>query len=666
MTLNNGTGDDIVIQNGGTWLFNGGSAPSYQNADVRVRVNGGGRIHVTTVTAGISGDLAGNTSSNRIIYDHQSIFEWGVVGVFATSNQSYFPDVNSTTIPIFRISANLGNHGAANPTYFNGLFEANGNITFQGAGEKFFRNGITGTGNISQLSGCGRFRINGLEAVLGGSGVINLDFERLNVDNGTTLTLLSNKTINTTSVNANLGQLRVTEGATIDFGPYALSGTANIRFNSDVTIRTSHPNGINGSIGGLAANEYMTPNDQNIEFYRTGSQTSGTMLPPQVAKFTLGNGTLLLLNTNLNVSNLAALGTGAICTIQPENNLVVLQGASISGGVMAGNTNYFEGPLSIYAAQSQTTIFPVGRSSVGAQGFSIKPTDGSGIVKGYLENTNTGPIYEYAYCDIETTTASNSQVGSGTPGPDGFLDMFKFDLSSPQQWVVTNPGGGINVYDIEFNVNGANDFGNDVAIAADNTEIRYMMRNGYPGNPGEVEEVSVPDEFENLGFLACPNGTTLLNQTGFSIFLNLGSTYGNTNLPIELVSFDATAQVSSVALAWVTASELNNDYFTVERSADGMNWSTVLKVDGAGTTNQRSSYNAEDTRPLEGLSYYRLKQTDYDGKFTYSPIKSVFMNSADKQLVKAVNILGQTVDQNTKGLVILMFSNGESQKIVNE
>jgi len=69
--------------------------------------------------------------------------------------------------------------------------------------------------------------------------------------------------------------------------------------------------------------------------------------------------------------------------------------------------------------------------------------------------------------------------------------------------------------------------------------------------------------------------------------------------------------------------ETNNDYFTVERSIDGIDFEMVTYVAGAGNNNQTLYYSALDPDPYYGLSYYRLKQTDYDGQFTYSDMVAV-------------------------------------------
>ncbi|CAN5469454.1 hypothetical protein BH09BAC3_BH09BAC3_37180 [soil metagenome] len=94
----------------------------------------------------------------------------------------------------------------------------------------------------------------------------------------------------------------------------------------------------------------------------------------------------------------------------------------------------------------------------------------------------------------------------------------------------------------------------------------------------------------------------------------------NSPLPIELQDFQARVTGSTVNVTWRTASEVNNNFFTVERSADGEGFKAVGEVPGNGTTVSPHSYTLVDPLPLEGKSYYRLRQTDYDGKSTLSKI----------------------------------------------
>ncbi len=94
-------------------------------------------------------------------------------------------------------------------------------------------------------------------------------------------------------------------------------------------------------------------------------------------------------------------------------------------------------------------------------------------------------------------------------------------------------------------------------------------------------------------------------------------------LPIELLSFDGRNTNKGNVLEWVTATELNNDYFTLMRSRDGMKFEDITIVKGAGTSLSTNSYEYLDTDAPIGLNYYQLKQTDFDGHFTFSKIISL-------------------------------------------
>ena len=86
-------------------------------------------------------------------------------------------------------------------------------------------------------------------------------------------------------------------------------------------------------------------------------------------------------------------------------------------------------------------------------------------------------------------------------------------------------------------------------------------------------------------------------------------------LPIDLMYFNANAQDNSVHIVWETISEQDNDYFEIERSTDGVIFETIATIDGAGDSNKALKYTHVDKTPYCGISYYRLKQTDFDGKF---------------------------------------------------
>jgi hypothetical protein len=119
-----------------------------------------------------------------------------------------------------------------------------------------------------------------------------------------------------------------------------------------------------------------------------------------------------------------------------------------------------------------------------------------------------------------------------------------------------------------------------------------------------------------------------------------------------LLFFEALANDNHVKTRWATASETNNDYFTVERSADAIDFQPVGIVDGSGQSNALIQYDFTDAEPLPGLSYYRLKQTDFDGSATYSEIKPVrFTEDPASPSLQFTHL-------NTNGMLTFAFSKG--------
>ncbi len=153
-------------------------------------------------------------------------------------------------------------------------------------------------------------------------------------------------------------------------------------------------------------------------------------------------------------------------------------------------------------------------------------------------------------------------------------------------------------------------------------------------------------------------------------------------LPIQLVSFDAKLNQNQVDLSWVTASEVNNDYFTIQRSSDGIEWIDIKKINGAGNSSTTLNYFTVDKNPLVGLSYYRLQQTDFNGNKSYSEIRPikytiesatvlVYPNPNNGLLtiegdmnelneIKIYNALGQDITH-----TITITTKGETKKIID-
>jgi hypothetical protein len=116
-------------------------------------------------------------------------------------------------------------------------------------------------------------------------------------------------------------------------------------------------------------------------------------------------------------------------------------------------------------------------------------------------------------------------------------------------------------------------------------------------------------------------------------------------LPVKLVDFSIKENQQYVKLNWTTATETDNDFFTVERSTNENDWTAIQKVKGAGNSSSLLSYEAYDYAPVNGKAFYRLKQTDIDGTVTYSDIKVVNRTEAAKGLsIFPVPNIGNTIN----------------------
>lgn len=122
------------------------------------------------------------------------------------------------------------------------------------------------------------------------------------------------------------------------------------------------------------------------------------------------------------------------------------------------------------------------------------------------------------------------------------------------------------------------------------------------------------------------------SQSGlqFDLDFNMisGASIDCTALPVELLTFEADASDRTVKLDWATASEAGSAHFVVQRSTDGENFVSIGQVAGAGTSFTTIEYGFEDPQPIVGTNYYRLKQVDTDGSFSYSDVATVNFGSA--------------------------------------
>ncbi|MCB0489073.1 MAG: T9SS type A sorting domain-containing protein [Cyclobacteriaceae bacterium] len=149
------------------------------------------------------------------------------------------------------------------------------------------------------------------------------------------------------------------------------------------------------------------------------------------------------------------------------------------------------------------------------------------------------------------------------------------------------------------------------------------------------------------------NGIAVFSNVNFQSGdrFTLGNTDASSPLPVSLVYFEALPANELVLVKWKTESELDNEQFTVERSTDAEQWNEVTSVVGAGTSTEVKHYQILDYDPIQGKSYYRLKQTDFDGKFDYSPIVAVEFTGRSALFVSPnptqglITIKGQDIGQ---------------------
>jgi hypothetical protein len=106
------------------------------------------------------------------------------------------------------------------------------------------------------------------------------------------------------------------------------------------------------------------------------------------------------------------------------------------------------------------------------------------------------------------------------------------------------------------------------------------------------------------------------NGDGFAVS-GTGGSGTEVPLPVGLLSFAGECDNKNNILKWSTATEVNNNYFTLEQSADALHWQVVGTVKGTGNSSSIHKYVFTDENKYNAISYYRLKQTDFDGKFEY-------------------------------------------------
>ncbi len=183
-------------------------------------------------------------------------------------------------------------------------------------------------------------------------------------------------------------------------------------------------------------------------------------------------------------------------------------------------------------------------------------------------------------------------------------------------------------------------------------------------------------EWENKGlksFDGNAQGGMISSRFPISEFspFTIGSLSGINPLPIELSSFQVIKDQKDALLEWVTETETNNAYFTIERSADAANFHEIGRINGAGTVHGKQMYEYIDSSPTDGVNYYRLSQTDFDGQQTFFPIKSIYFEHNSGILIypnpnKGEFLIQRESDNYVKLKIIDSFGKIQWEETTNE
>lgn len=352
-----------------------------------------------------------------------------------------------------------------------------------------------------------------------------------------------------------------------------------------------------------------------------------------------GSGATQFYNLRLNNTNTSGVSLSQDVTV--SNNLTFTNGMLSTGANKLIITNtvvptifgytsskFINGNLRHSIANNTSTyIFPIGD---GMATTNYKRFD---LINNSLATTSY-------------ITASVANVPQGTPSADvdanlGSLatqwSMQLTSLLNSAIWTLTpdiQPTAGsygVNLYVQNVANLSAADDDMFCPVKRDDASVTYADWSTFASTPTTIPNNGLAGRIYN-------GGAGYAQRTGYQQFSKHAIAKGTIALPIELLSFTANYNEKNVDLKWVTTSELNNDYFTVERSVDAVNFEQINNTDGAGNSTQTHFYSTIDNAPLNGISYYRLKQMDFDGKYSYSDIVSVYIeNNNGFQIVNTFN-----------------------------
>jgi hypothetical protein len=258
---------------------------------------------------------------------------------------------------------------------------------------------------------------------------------------------------------------------------------------------------------------------------------------------------------------------------------------------------------------------------VGTVDFDPSPNSASltasGLTSGFLAQYDANGNYQWAF-KLSSTTFGSSTL------PHGIVTDQVGDI-----YVCGGLSGTVD-FDPGFSIeNRTSAGGTDIFVAKYSQAGNYLWAINSGGTLGDealglsanIDQVFLTGYFQN-SFDVDPgtNTTTVTSNGGTDMIM---SQLINTTLPVEWAGFEAQQQPNGIQLEWMTYNEFHNHHFTVQRSIDGVLYSDIGQLMSLGNASQGHFYSFLDRHPYQELNYYRIKQTDLDGNFSYSPTISI-------------------------------------------
>lgn len=370
---------------------------------------------------------------------------------------------------------------------------------------------------------------------------------------------------------------------TAAFGNYG-GFNSEVRVLGDILLATGA--GFQGGSGSNARIILAGSSPQQITGNFTGSSAFNNL--------EIDNNTEVVLNGDVEVSRELALTDGKFITTSA--NLLTLSTISAYATPTNGsNSSYVEGPMGKLINNGSNFTFPVGKDDR-VRNIGVKNTNTTGSQVWIGEYFNANPQEAPYGPDFNTTNG----MGGANAG-----------LSDSEYWSLEVSGGTGQVI-LHWD--------SQSGVVSNLNQLRVMR-----WNSGASEWTSEGNA-ERAG--SATSGYLVSNAVGFSQqTFTLGATDLTINpLPVTLVEFAGRVDNQTNILHWITSSELNNDYFELQRSRDGKTYETIAEIRGNGTSGTSHFYSYRDKSPYTGRNYYRLKQVDFNGEFTISDQIVVLVN----------------------------------------